>query len=337
MTSFNSNQVKISDHTKLVESDVTLRSKLTQNKSLRDIIGKDTANLNDDLGWQVVLGVEVKGAIGNTAQAYQAITHPRTLRIAKADNVDTKVINDFFTSFELNTTADSTIVEKAATSVLKISINNQTDTITITQSQNIKNGNVASSSGSSSSFTSELAEDLAVDDTVAPVADLAIAVDNSDEAILTGINGDIIDIELNAADRAIAIKNTDGIINTGRGADRLHLQARGTESYGIFGGTVNLGDDNDSLIAGRFGGGVNVDAGSGDDLIAGFGKATVDGGAGFDTLRLDAYNREDFVLSFGANNEVDFNLDGITLNTTGFEQFIFAEELTYTYEELATV
>lgn len=46
---------------------------------------------------------------------------------------------------------------------------------------------------------------------------------------------------------------------------------------------------------------------------------------------------EDFVLSFAANNEVDFQLDGITLNTTGFEEFIFANDQTYTYEELAAV
>lgn len=317
MTSFNSNRVSISDRINVVDTDLTIsRSTFSQREN-------DTANLNDDLGWQVTLGVEVKDVINNTDKFYQAI--------ANAEGVNTQVINDFFASLELNAITAETV----ATSVLTLRINNQTDTITITQSQELKNGNVASSSSFSSSFTSELSDNQAIDNTFEPIADLAIAVDNSKRAILTASSGDIIDIEINATDRAIAIKNTDGTIDTGKGADRLNLQARGTESYGIFGGTVNLGDDNDSLMAGKFGGGVNINAGSGDDLIAGFGRAKIDGSEGFDIFHLDAYSREDFVLSFGANNKVDFTLDGITLNTTGFEQFVFADDLTYTYEELA--
>jgi hypothetical protein len=65
--------------------------------------------------------------------------------------------------------------------------------------------------------------------------------------------------------------------------------------------------------------------GKGKDFVEGFGDATVDGGQGFDTLSLGSYNKSDFKISLGANNgDAVFELDGITMQTRGFEQFIFA-------------
>ena len=172
----------------------------------------------------------------------------------------------------------------------------------------------------------------------------AIAIGNAEGRLRTGKGADTILATAEAADLAIAIENTGGTIRTGKGADTILAQATGAESYGIFGGTIDLGNGNDFLMAGTFGGGISIDAGSGDDWVEGFGDAKVYGGQGFDTLSLGSYSIENFLdndngnnISFGANSDVSFNLDGITLNATGFEQFNFADDVTYTYDQLATV
>ncbi len=180
--------------------------------------------------------------------------------------------------------------------------------------------------------------------TTAEASTKAIAIDNRGGMIFMGTGRDTIHTTAEASTKAIAIENTGGTIRTGKGADTILAQATGAESYGIFGGTIDLGNGNDFLMAGTFGGGISIDAGSGDDWVEGFGDAKVYGGQGFDTLSLGSYSIENFLdndngnnISFGANSDVSFNLDGITLNATGFEQFKFAGDVTYSYNQLATV
>ncbi|MBD2206202.1 hypothetical protein H6G33_29145 [Calothrix sp. FACHB-1219] len=134
-----------------------------------------------------------------------------------------------------------------------------------------------------------------------------------------------------ATDKAIAINNSGGKIDTGVGDDTIIAKATGSDSYGIFGGSINTGHGNDRIFASSFGGGVNIDMGAGNDSVKGFGAAQINGGLGWDTLDLSDYNFKDFQIKFGGifgislNNSVSFQLDGVTLNTTGFEQFNFAD------------
>jgi hypothetical protein len=136
-------------------------------------------------------------------------------------------------------------------------------------------------------------------------------------------------------DKAIAIDNTNGKIRTGDGQDTIIAKATGSESYGIFGGIINMNDGADTLQASSFGGGVNIDMGDGKDFVQGFGDAKINGGAGFDTLSL-GYKIDDFNISLGANNnKVIFERNGITMVTTNFEQFVFDNgNLTLSYNQL---
>ena len=142
-----------------------------------------------------------------------------------------------------------------------------------------------------------------------------------------------------AIDKAIAIDNSKGWIDTGDGNDKIIAKATGLESYGIFGGDVDTGKGSDRIIASSFGGGVNIDLGEGNDFVQGFGDAEIDGGQGNDTLDLSSYNQDNFKISFGGffswnfNNSVSFRLDGVTLTTTGFEQFNFANG-SYSFDQL---
>ncbi|MEM9925669.1 MAG: hypothetical protein AAF915_18290 [Cyanobacteria bacterium P01_D01_bin.50] len=135
-------------------------------------------------------------------------------------------------------------------------------------------------------------------------------------------------------DKAIAIDNRNGIIRTGKGADTIQANATGSESYGIFGGTIKMGNGNDRIEASSFGGGVNIDMGDKDDFVKGFGSATVNGGDGFDILSLDG-NRDNFKIELGANSEVRFERDGIKMIANEFEQFNFANG-SFSYDDLST-
>ena len=177
---------------------------------------------------------------------------------------------------------------------------------------------------------------MAIADAVATASDTAIAIDNTQGLIQTGPGGDGINATATANETAIAINNVDGLISTGKGRDTIRAEAEGDESFGIFGGRVQLGSGSDSLIAGTFGGGVKINAGNGDDYIEGFGDAKVYGGSGFDIFSLESYSRDDFDISVGARNSLNFSLDGMTLFAKGFEQFNFANDVTYDYQQLAT-
>jgi hypothetical protein len=73
--------------------------------------------------------------------------------------------------------------------------------------------------------------------------------------------------------------------------------------------------------------------GAGDDYFKGFGGAIVDGGKGFDTLDLSSFKRSGVTLfgvaSSNPNEVVNItfkdNGNSITLLTTEFEKFIFAD------------
>jgi len=66
--------------------------------------------------------------------------------------------------------------------------------------------------------------------------------------------------------------------------------------------------------------------GRGPDWVEGFGDATLDGGQGFDTLSFGSYHKSDFQISFGSNKgEARFELDGLTMQTSGFENYLFAD------------
>ncbi len=169
-----------------------------------------------------------------------------------------------------------------------------------------------------------LANALAV--AIAEAEDTAIAIDNTQGLIGMGTGKDTIKATANGEIKGIAIKNSQGTIRTGGGADIIEAYATGIEeSYGIFGGTIRTGDGADTVKASSFGGGVNIRMGNGKDFVEGFGSATVNGGDGFDELNLGSNNFEDFKISLGGNNnnKVNFEQNGIIMNTAKFEQFDF--------------
>ncbi len=177
----------------------------------------------------------------------------------------------------------------------------------------------------------------AVAEAIATARNKAIAIDNTRGSIQTGKGRDTITAIAYATDKAIAIENTSGIIETGKGADNIEAYATGLDSYGIFGGTIDMGRGRDRVEASSFGGGVNINMGEGRDFVAGFGDAIVNGGSDFDILSFDSYTIDDFNISLGAtnNNEVNFERDGISMSVMNFEQFNFANaSLTLSYDDL---
>ena len=180
---------------------------------------------------------------------------------------------------------------------------------------------------------------LTVVEAIAQTQDKAIAIDNRRGYISLGLGDDIIEATAAASDQAIAIDNRQGNIRTGAGADTIYAQATGAESYGIYGGNIRTGAGADKVKASSFGGGVKIKMGRGDDWLEGFGEAEIYGGKGVDTLSLGSHSILDFLfndnnISFGANSDVSFHLDGTTLYAKGFEQFNFAGGVAYTYDQL---
>ncbi|MEH2333805.1 hypothetical protein [Nostoc sp.] len=185
-----------------------------------------------------------------------------------------------------------------------------------------------------------------------------IGIQNVKKAIITtGENNDRITGSANSLEAntlAYGIFN-DGIIDTGNGHDILTGQATttiGGTAYGIYGqGIIRTGDGNDKVTATSnidkvqqkvtIGGGIRFELGTGDDYFKGFGSAIVDGGNGFDTLDVSAFKRSEVsvsgVISGNSLNpaNITFNNNGnlITLSTTGFENFIFANS-SFSYSNL---
>ena len=158
----------------------------------------------------------------------------------------------------------------------------------------------------------------------AQAANKAIAIDNAEGFINTGTGNDNIFATAQAAKKAIAIDNAEGFINTGTGNDNIFAKATGSESYGIFGGNIDMGNGADRVEVSSFGGDIKIKMGKGDDFVQGFGDATMDGGEGCDTLSLGSYNKSDFRIR-ADNGFTVFELSGTTMKTTGFENYIFAD------------
>ncbi|MCC5630250.1 hypothetical protein LC613_20415 [Nostoc sphaeroides CHAB 2801] len=185
-----------------------------------------------------------------------------------------------------------------------------------------------------------------------------IGIQNIKKAIITtGENKDTIKgsaKSLQANTLAYGIFN-DGIIDTGNDHDILTGQATttiGGIAYGIYGqGIIKTGNGNDRVSATSkidkvqqkvtIGGGIRFELGAGNDYFKGFGSAIVDGGKGFDTLDVRAFKRSEVsvsgVISGNSLNpaNITFNNNGnlITLSTTGFENFIFADS-SFSYTSL---
>ena len=158
----------------------------------------------------------------------------------------------------------------------------------------------------------------------ANASNYAIAIDNNYGYITTGYGSDTINATANASGNAIAIYNQYGEISTGYGADTIEAYATGSESYGIYGGNIATGYGNDVLKASSFGGGVNINMGYGADYVEGFGDATVYGGEDFDTLSLGSHNKSNFNI-YTNNGFIVFELGGISMETSGFEKYTFAD------------
>jgi hypothetical protein len=151
--------------------------------------------------------------------------------------------------------------------------------------------------------------------------------------------------------------SNQGSVDTGAGNDVITGNATVTgvtdipdriTAYGIYGsGTINTGIGNDQVIVTstindnqqkiNLGGGITIDLGDGNDYLAGFGTATVNGGYGKDILDLGLLAFGDVAIS-GANlsdpnRAANFTYEGITTITSGFEQFIF-NGVTYNYAQL---
>lgn len=144
---------------------------------------------------------------------------------------------------------------------------------------------------------------------------------------------------------AAGISQVEGsVITMGGGNDVIMAEADATspieaEAFGLFGGTINTGGGNDQIQARStfgplegglgLGGGIVINLGAGQDVLTGFGDATVDGGTGRDTLRFE-FTRGDFVDAGGSmeivSDAMTFSVEGITMTARDFEIIEFADE-----------
>lgn len=127
-----------------------------------------------------------------------------------------------------------------------------------------------------------------------------------------------------------------GSLNTGDGNDAIAgtgTGGNGGDNAGNNVGDGGSGDGGSGTGIANNRGGINIALGSGNDYFQGFGVATVDGGDGFDTLDLRAFNRSELIVSGvisgntlnSANISFNNNGNSISLSTTGFDKFIFAD------------
>lgn len=143
---------------------------------------------------------------------------------------------------------------------------------------------------------------------------------------------------------AAGISQVQGsMISMGGGDDLISAQAfafspKASEAFGIFGGTIDTGNGNDQVISSSnsgplkgglgLGGGVAINMGAGNDILLGFGEASVDGGTGIDILQFE-FSRDDFDNAGGfmeiGNHGMSFSLGGVTLLAINFEIFQFAD------------
>ena len=275
---------------------------------------------------------------GDTTGSVAAVAKAEASAIAIAEAIAEAPMSEGLQAFAgamATSLAQATITAKGINNKEgKITTGFGKDTIsaTATSSAGTFAGTLASTLASATPENRTLA--TAIANAWAEAEDTAIAIDNAGGVIRTGAGGDTITATAKANDKAIAIGNTGGVIRTGFRADQITAYATGSESYGIYGGDILTGGGPDTVKASSFGGGVYIGTGIGPDFVQGFGDAIVDGGGGEDKLSFGSYNRSDFSVSLGANHgDVMFELDGITMKTTGFEQFHFADGI-YSYDSL---
>ncbi len=145
------------------------------------------------------------------------------------------------------------------------------------------------------------------------------------------LNGEVLLAEDVIVDWAAGILIDPGAeIRTGNGADFVSGSAGGLGAEAAFGiaggGALRTGDGNDEIFASSFGGGVQVFAGTGDDVVTGFGNARLNGGENrngmdVDTLVIDFdfFDAGGKVVQMG--NQTNFILGDETMVTVNFEQF----------------
>jgi hypothetical protein len=297
-------------------------------KATADGIDNSGGEINTNKGADTVEG-ETKGSIAAVARA-----------TADASAI-VETIAEAPISQELTAFAGAIAQSLARAEIAAKGINNKQGTITTGKGKDT----IAATATSSTATLSEAAAFAvssappenqalaqAVANAFAEASDQAIAIDNTGGSISTGKGGDTIEATAEASDKAIAIKNSQGVIRTGDGKDTIIAKATGSESYGIFGGDILTGAGADEVRASSFGGGVNIDMGDGKDFVEGFGNAKLDGSAGFDTLSFGSSNKSDFNI-YTDNNFTVFELGGITMQTRGFENYIFADG-SYSYDSL---
>ena len=118
-----------------------------------------------------------------------------------------------------------------------------------------------------------------------------------------------------------------------------------TEVFGIYNsGTIEMGNGDDEItgigpdaFSGFLGGGM-IDLGKGNDIIDGFGEQTVFGGKGFDTAKFDFELDMSITLDTSSPNNINITANEvITMSFLDVEQFEFANNETFTLEELQSM
>ncbi|MGD1698409.1 hypothetical protein [Dapis sp. BLCC M229] len=325
---------------------------------------KSTADGIDNSGGEIYNGQGQDGISGNTFGSVAAVATATADASAIVEAIAEAPVSDGVTAFAgafAQSLAEATIIARG--------INNKNgimttarggDTITATATSSAATLSQSAAFALSTATPGNQAAAVSVADAFAQVEDKAIAIDNTNGEIKMGNGKDTLTAEASGTNSYGIVggyiqmgdgkdtligeangSNSYGIfeshIQMGNGADTLIGEATGSNSYGIFGGQINMGDGADTVEASSFGGGVKVNMGNGKDFVEGFGEAIINGGNGYDILSLGSYKIEQFDnISFGANNnKVDFELDGITMNTKKFEEFSFDNGNTIlTHDEL---
>lgn len=115
-----------------------------------------------------------------------------------------------------------------------------------------------------------------------------------------------------------AIALLGGTINAGDGADNIRGRSNDKlVGQGLLGGQFELDGGQ------AFGADVEINMGTGDDTLFGFGDGVADGGAGVDTLQFE-FSFLEFIVGGGSVNLFgDFTFAGVTYETENFERFRF--------------
>ncbi|NES07893.1 MAG: hypothetical protein F6K22_36965 [Okeania sp. SIO2F4] len=322
---------------------------------------KSTADGIDNSGGEIYNGRGQDGISGGTEGSVAAVATATADASAIVEAIAKAPVSDGVTALAgafAQSLAEGTIIARG--------INNKNgimttatgrDTITATATSSAATLSQSAASALSTATPGNQAAAVSVADAFALVEDKAIAIDNTNGVIRTGNGkdsltgeakgtnsygisggdiymGDKQDILIGKASGTNSYGIFESYIDMGNAPDTLIGEASGKNSHGIFGSEIHMGYGDDRIEASSFGGDVNIFMGRGNDFVEGFGDARIRGGAGYDRLSLGSYKIDQFDnISFGSgNNQVIFELDGMTMNTKNFERFFFGNEnhaLTY--------